>query len=481
MDKTNARYVKNLDMLKIGNNMTIKSFTMLFYMGASFFFSVAKCAQPEHLDENARGVLIFLDQEENEERGLGGPIWHSFAQAFVQDAGPIIVSATLIKNMFYNILSDSITPDQCKLLYTRLIDEENPTDAQKQQLHSIFTKIINFSEESARKWIIKKISPALYLLLPHSYLGALKLSPSLVSGYISDEDYITSTEGELGLKVNHMRTVTAQHIREAEPSLEEKDLFLQQVYNPITHKSHIFVTRDEYPTKLSFFAKQWSIYLEGHGGIYLENETSSEEVVADLSYDDFRKFLTFLNYKIVTKLFYYNSCYGSGVAHEKIFKRQGDEPQATYSFPIISQTLTDGLSSTTELRCSFKKEKLHLVTSVHYDCFFNAIVKKIIDYAKLSSYLVPETISDINSTLSQIKFPGLPWFSVIDQSKVVSIGTIMAQTRTKPLLIKENSEAVLVYASWIPFSLNFCCRIPIVSMIPGPALHYLHLHVKVSI
>jgi hypothetical protein len=66
------------------------------------------------------------------------------------------------------------------------------------------------------------------------------------------------------------------------------------------------------------------------------------------------------------------------------------------------------------------------------------------------------------NAIAQIKYPGLEWFSILDPLAAVSIGRIMAQSRTAPLNIARfyakkgkpaDPIAVLLYAKDIPFEI----------------------------
>src|SRR4029078_7029332 len=113
---------------------------------------------------------------------------------------------------------------------------------------------------------------------------------------------------------------------------------------------------------------------------------------------------------------------------------------------------------------------------IHYDCF----VKKITDFDPIPYHETIECLIPASTlyqprvydaahykygpqNIPQIRYPGLPWFSVFDNSIVASIGTVMAKTRTAPLDIatffarqgqqQADPLALLLYAQDIPFQL----------------------------
>lgn len=80
------------------------------------------------------------------------------------------------------------------------------------------------------------------------------------------------------------------------------------------------------------------------------------------------------------------------------------------------------------------------------------------------SYVTPNLIQQGLGSLAQIKIPGVPWFTIIDQEKVIAIGNVLATTRNpkKPLDISKfayertgNNDplGILLYIPLVPFEI----------------------------
>ena len=78
---------------------------------------------------------------------------------------------------------------------------------------------------------------------------------------------------------------------------------------------------------------QWLIYCSGHGGL--------KETICALTLDDFKKFLDFLDIKIITKLFAYSSCYAHGTNANLIFNDFKTGMYKTFSYPIAASGFND--------------------------------------------------------------------------------------------------------------------------------------------
>jgi hypothetical protein len=114
-----------------------------------------------------------------------------------------------------------------------------------------------------------------------------------------------------------------------------------------------------------------------------------------------------------------------------------------------------------------------------YDELIQAILPEI-------KYILPG-INYNPANTPQIRYPGLPWFSILNYEAMAPIGSLMAATRTTPLDIANffakggklaEPYAVLLYAQEIPFELivdtkkeGECYMPTFVSMIPGNAVH----------
>jgi hypothetical protein len=367
-----------------------------------------------------RALLIYLDDTEEELDSIG----LSLLFAIGKNPGPIVASMHSMK----------------------MIKEQSAGDI-KETLNA--------------SWIIKQINDDLVFLIPLNYLQNIGLNPADVKK--SGATTITETERALGLKVNHMEEKTLDTLKFFPFFLgaKQSDYFLAALYTAKTNTSCIFCLRSDY-TGHKNALPLWSICMGGHG----ESARYSEKIVG-ISIADFKAVLDFLENKINTRLFVYVSCYAADVNNETIYKAAKSPIQETYSFPIITQALTDApVSSRAALE---KPEKFVQATTIP--------VSDAIDYGKAMQYLNPEARRAENT--AQIKFPGTEWFSVINADKtVVQIGSILAENRgTRPLDIatffKTDPRILLLYAQDIPFELiiNAPNLKSIVSMIPGDVTH----------
>ncbi len=358
------------------------------------------------------------------------------AQAIFEKASPLIISSSIIAELYQEYSATEFA--HCKSLYNELTlsqDTLNEKDrASYRRLEVITTR--PFNAEVAAEWIIKEINPSLYLLLHKSYLVEKKISEDAVTEY-NDQTAVTAVEMQLGLKVNHMKTVTARDIKKPTTEPELANYFLEAL------RENLFVHNFEYTEEFSQYRSAWSIFILGHGMI--------DKSIAGISIDDFKTFLSFLEKIISTKLLYYLSCYGAGKNSASIYKTSQKGVTKTYPFAIITQALTDAAVDFQGLEMKFG-QFLHLATTS--DC---------INYKELATYITPDLNLRGPGSIPQIKFPGLEWFSVIDESKVASIGSILAKTRTEPLDIgtffkKKGKQAqplaILLYARDTPFELK---------------------------
>lgn len=369
------------------------------------------------------GLLVFLDDSEKKLGAISGDC----LAALQQNAGPIIASASII---------DTIRN--------------------------------RFNEQL---WIIKEINPLLYLLIPKSYLLDKNISEHDL--YYTNNPALTEIEYQLGLKANHMQMVTLQDIKRPLETPQYADYFMQALWDETQNKSHIFVTHNEYAHDKIFKVPQWVIYIGGHGGM----KTS----VVDLSLEQFKTLLSFLEYKIQTYLLYYSSCYAAGINSELLYKDTRSKIDKTYSFAIITQALTDAsIFSATQISLVARAIAM---SGSFFDFLQYATTSHTINYNTLAN-LVHPNIQAV--AIPQIKLPGLPWFSVIDTEKVASIGTILTKTRTEPLDIETffakkgklaEPIALLLYANYILFELIINSKTDkgkppsIISMIPGTTAH----------
>lgn len=448
-------------------------------------------------NNNNKALLIFLDDSERDSaigRANFGAASKAFLCAFVQQAGPIIVSASLIDNVRERI--KPVETDAQKL-YDRwqalMNDRSKNTDAETQEEKAIFLSTEDvFNKETASAWIIKKINDGLYLLLPKKYLSERDVSEKDVQAY-TQEDVITTTEQKLGLKVNHMQTVAdIDSIQKPMPTPPFVFYFMNSVWDEKNNVSSIFVTNAEYTKNNNGQLPNWLLVLFGHGLM--------SEMIGGLPIPIFQYWLHFLEYKINTKLLYYISCFGAGINSKIAYADMERGVDKTYSFAIITQALTDASIRSVVVDPVLRDGKLVLAAWIDYrDVVKKLEADEVINYKEIANLLGTKNLNDdlarlyfesvgVQSVLPHVKIPGLPWFSVVDTDRVCSMGSILAKTRTKPLNVetfcaRKGKRAaplgILLYALDVPFELIVNSKNPlgaapaIVSMIPGSAIHHI--------
>jgi hypothetical protein len=463
--------------------------TKCFIVAAMFFIAqpVTGTDQTFNIDirnsNNKRAVLIFLDDSESDD--AIGIITNDFLVAFFQQAGPIIVSASIIDNAR---LKESPTTTDLQMLIKRYKELEfiwsMLNNAEVKEMRNIARYFASFDVISAARWIIKEITPELYLFIPRAYLKMLAIDESGVALRVHQAS-ITAIERQLGLKVNHMKTITDIEQIKKTRSVPYAYYFMDALYNSMQGgSSTIFVTKREYHQYKDKHIPSWTMYVSGHG--------SMGTAIVYLPVSQFKNFLNFLEYEIQTTLLYYWSCYAAGITSKELYKEVKNGIDRTYPFAVITQAITD--AAIFGVLMNFRVDNNNCVRIIpfkKYDQFVKVTTsEEVIDYKQITACIVPEILSlGVESLLPQLKLPGLPWFSVIHEDKVCSIGSVLAETRTKPLNIerffarrgkKAAPLGILLYPADLPFELIINSKteqnLPpaMISMMPGDALHHIH-------
>lgn len=452
------------------------------------------------------GVFIFLGPQA-EDPFFMDVVGYNALYALHQKAGPILISSTILKNIikhpsaqqyaqlwakirhfneldayqavanmrtaidnYLNALPSNIPHDQKEKILTQVNAWKNevqnkfgPIKFSAEFLMSLFkdTLTINFNE-----WIIKKVNEHLLLLIPIEYIDKISKKNSR-ERFFNSQNY-TARELNLGMKIDHLETINdiftfVQTYKQ--PSESDPGAFFLE-YLP-----SIFLSTAEYKaqSRTKFALEQaptWSIFLLGHG--------QTDQSIANISLPEFRKLLTFFEHSIITKLFIYNSCYSAGFNAQQVYKNVESSFLKTYPFTIVTGALTDAPTRAARPTVFFKitldhidfvHKKLRTIQLFRFDEFLKEITENnIIRFDEIFYLLFPETflLTDPSSVFSfpQIKLPGIPWFSIIDADKqFISIGTILASTRTAPLNImsfftrQKEPIAILLYANLFNFEL----------------------------
>ena len=422
-------------------------------------------------------LLIFLDDSEDVALGALSSV---LLQALMQAPCPIIASASLIANL-NDVRQLKATNPQVLFSW---FDAQPPMENGRVK-KDIFLNLWPFKGKNDQNFVVKQINSFLCLLIPKTYLQRQQLSIAEVEQF-QGSGAITPVEQKLGLKVNHMKTVVSSEIKKPLPAPSRANYFVENL-------ASIFVTKKEYPLNNKKAIPQWAMVIGGHG--------AAGQVISDLLVEQFKQFLQFLENKIRVKLLYYFSCYAAGKNIELLYNDAKQGVGDTYSFPIIVSALTDAVTSNLSPLLTMAGNALFIAPTIDYASFFAHLMSSPVIQFDKELFL---KASQLNN-LTQIRFPGLPWFSVIEQDKVVSIGSVLAKTRTQPLDITTffarssstgenrsrssrrptgrqpqkskiaNPLGVLLYTANVPFELiiNTPTMPAFISMLPGSQVHTL--------
>ncbi len=336
--------------------------------------------------DSQRNMIILLDQEGKNEH-IGSPGAHflssKFQSALQEKASPIIINAALLKFFIekrksieqmaqipdsreakalktYTAINDRLTAlyrqfrqkgidhFQSKQLMLENVNKEfyakeavlkaqeqnnEPINSEMQQaLRSYLTK---FNQE---EWKIYTNQKSLYLFVPTKYAESqqeIDRQPAAPGRFALPCSYERMNREHLGLKIDTLTKV--ENVEDParlyfDSQLDTHNKFTQQLED-------FFITKSDADYKPYL----WSIALSGHGGTGYNAATDSyaKAIVADLSIPEIQQFLAFLEHKIKTKSFHVSTCYGAGIRFKMIFDDAGNP---TYSYPIISDCLSDGYS-----------------------------------------------------------------------------------------------------------------------------------------
>jgi len=231
-----------------------------------------------------RNLLIILDHSSDEE-GFAAPK-SVFFSAIDKKTSPMLVSRTLVHHIFS-------------------LEEAERT--------------FLFNE---KEWVIKEVNENLVLFFTHDYLQELKIEKSEAQKIISTPE-LTELELRLGLKINHMKTITSEALQ-AEVR-RNFNYFLDALFT----QNSLFVTRSDYPQPFpeNLHIPVWSFYMMGHG--------NKRDSIISLPLDSFHSVLDFFSDKITTRLLVYTSCYSGGSNEKQIYFDRRIGKDRTYPFAIL--------------------------------------------------------------------------------------------------------------------------------------------------
>lgn len=257
---------------------------------------------------------------------------------------------------------------------------------QMEMIIYILSNRINFND-----WQIKQVNDDIFLFIPKDYIKNLKINTS--KGQKPSQAF-TDLELELGLKVEHMRTIGRNFFEQPTYQFYQEIPFVKSL-------EQIFITNSELKKyKLTQNKNIWSMHMAGHGFskcpqleilpqlyelkklfekqlkaaqadikvknnrnahatytkylhklnklnneirriesfIHSSNDKRDHGLIASLPINEFREILKFFNDEIEMAIFHYTSCFAGGshlIAPYIEIDKNGKEKALTFKYPII--------------------------------------------------------------------------------------------------------------------------------------------------
>ncbi len=383
--------------------------------------------QREEAISKKRGLLIFLDEQEKDEFGA---VSSNLLIALYQEAGPIIVSTSLLYGLREYWQKDNRPIED--LLNDPLLKNLPLLNGPRQETESLLNIILSRTCFKEERWIIKKVNNSLNLLIPLRHLQSLKVNQDKIKNFDStmETNDVFAIELQLGLKVNHMETIDFRSIIPSYyTQISTYFSFSQSASYFVDSLDIIFCKKSDYINK-QVTIPEWCIFIDGHGAI--------NHSIAYLTLNDFKKFLNFLEKEMITTLLVILSCYAAGVNAGKIYGELSLETQRYYSFPIIIKGLNDMVTGGPVVGIDWSawkdQKKISLNTKIS---FFDFLEKAKRSEGNYNEIIKPILYDYFIGNTPQIKLPGLEWFSVMDMgNKIVAIGSIFSANKRSSKTIR---------------------------------------------
>ena len=271
-----------------------------------------------------RTLLIFLDDSECvwEPKILlqnDPAISIDSCVAILQKASPILLSASLLKN----VLGGTNSKEATEIIDKILLSKKHDSYFNMRRIH--INNFFNFFTAAAiyyelEKWHIYEVSSSLYLLIPPDY------SKKIAHDSDATEEVYDPEEITLGLKLPEAKRIRSfdafkKKIHDSEPHATSTQDFLDCLF-----LNKLFITEKYYADKA--LAPQWVIVIQGHGLI--------NHSIASIPIKQFPTVLNFFNTQLSTKLLVYKTCYAQGTNYTQIFGDLRSEKKETYNYSIAS-------------------------------------------------------------------------------------------------------------------------------------------------
>jgi hypothetical protein len=395
-------------------------------IGSDGEVDVATYRQLVGLELAKRRVLFCFFNES--ERKDSDPVRDSVLSALYQGTGPILLSTSILQHIVEIGKSDDRSTENIKKI---ILSDDGPRPKDENILHHR-----SFKPE---QWIIKKVNHALSIMISKKQLKFFNIDWNKANEYI-DADIASDIELQLGLRVNHLKTIGIEDI--VQHGVKDKGAGCSADEIKV-----LFCKKQDYVSR-NMIIPEWYIFMNGHGSLTLR--------VAGMPLSNFQSLLGFFSSYINTQLLFVNSCYAMGVNAKKIYEETSFGLQKQYPFPIIALGFNDTFTTGKSLRSGLSDpEKIENI--VDWDSILQLLGKLNIDYGKITKIFSSVGLENT----SQIKLSAMEWFSVMDvDKKTVAIGSIFAQTKNpkKSLNIKtyfkKDPAAILLRTDDIPFELD---------------------------
>lgn len=457
-----------------------------------------KASFNQAIDLSTRTLLIFLDDSEIYS-GVDA-ITSAATAALLQEAGPILISGTLLAHIFN---SDSKDPHNGKNVHPQHVKD----------VLAIF-----YTQFNATQWNIYRLD-TFFLLIPRHDLDAsltgdnatLLTETGFNATILANKKIPTNTNDALFAYFNDNNKAGYQQFFDIAINLLRQEIdegripenqtpahhFLQlfsSLFAPMETKAinvaqaaeaveageavevkeiaearggieAVKVTQAAEATEPIPITKtlNWVIYLAGHGGY--------GKTIADLSItkptldrkSQFQEFLDILDKRIKTKLFVYNSCYGAGFNASQVYAELTTKEERIFPFTIVAGATTDAPSTggylvtksnamqIPDIKAIAAESTSDIVSQIDYGAFVKEAKKESIDYPLTLGYIFP-LVKGVAGKPSQIaSIPQIrppytsAWLPVTDTNKaVIRIGNVMIKAREIDAQARNQEPAPLI-------------------------------------
>jgi len=422
---------------------------------------------PETIATHA--ILTFLDDSEQSMQALTQFLLY----ALNQKAGPILVSTSLFLSIQKapSLLSVANQKANAPMIHfnnylqkirkkiSELIDKK--FDAQ--QISAELNKELSYASNTYpgntgsiaplvfktiyednfhwNDWIVKSVdsSKNLLLFIPKNYKNknyALDMAEYKPSSKLPLAAPLTETEYKIGLKIDHMETVTEEQSRTLQATkFDNADYFVTSLWPRRNIKdansSDIFVSRAEYTRAKQYKTPRWAIFMCGHGW--------PNKLISFLSIQSFSDVLDFLETKINTSLLAYHSCFSSGTNTKLIYDDIKKQSAKTFSFAIAMHGVTDtpqratvgfilpGDQEIDTRMIDMENKNLALTGDSDYKSFIDNVTT--MNFSNLAQAILPILKLESGFIVPQIRLAGKEWFNIEDvQNNIALIGNTFAKT-----------------------------------------------------